>query len=52
MHLYDRLLFGQNEGLEDESGLEVLLWDQDRERNGCGGWKGAIERVGRRMLAG
>lgn len=52
MHQCGRLLFGQDEGLEDESGLEVLMWDQGRVRNGYGGGKGAVERTGRKMLAG
>ena len=52
MHQCGRLPFGLDEGLEDESGLEVLLWDQGRERNGYAGWKGVVERTGRKMLAG
>ncbi len=52
VHQYGRLLFGQDEGLGDESGLEVLMWDQGQGRNGYGGGKGAVERAGRKMLAG
>ena len=30
----------------------MLMWDQGRVRNGYGGEKGAVERAGRKMLAG
>ena len=52
MHQCGRLLFGQDEGLGDECGLEVPMWDQGRGWNGYGGGKGEVERAVRKMLAG
>ena len=52
MHQCGRLLFEQDQGLGDESGLKVLMWDQGRGWNGYGGEKDAVEMAGRKMLAG
>ena len=52
VHQCGRLLFEQDQGLGDESGLEVLMWDQGHGWNGYGGERGAVERAGRKMMAG